>query len=144
VSASPSHRMVLEARPDQADIDFIGQQLAAFNASKAGDERYRSLAIFVRDEADQIVGGLVGSLYWGWLAVDLLWVHEALRGQGYGHRLLEMAEQEAIAHGCHNAHVDTLSFQALGFYQNHGYEIFGQIDGLPSGFARYYLKKKLV
>lgn len=144
MSDSPAYRMVIRAAPEQADVEFLGTQLSQFNESKAGDAHYRRLVIFVRDETDQIVGGLVGSLYWGWLAVDLLWVHEALQGQGYGHRLLEMAEQEAIAHGCHNAHVDTLSFQALDFYQNHGYEIFGQIDGLPPGFARYYLKKKLV
>lgn len=136
-------RIVIEAAPKQADVDFVGQQLAAFNESQAGDARYRRLVILVRDDGEQIVGGLVGSLYWGWLAVDLLWVHEALRGQGYGNQLLQMAEQEAIARGCHNAHLDTLSFQALDFYQKRGYKIFGQIDGLPPGHARYYLKKKL-
>ena len=71
-------------------------------------------------------------------------MQEALRGQGYGHQLLETGEQEAIAHGCQYAHLDTLSFQAPDFYQKRGYEIFGQIDGLPPGFTRYYLKKKLV
>lgn len=138
------HRITVEAQPERADIEFLAAKLAEFNEANAGDERYRRLVIVVRDNNDQILGGLVGSLYWNWLAVDLLWVQEALRGQGYGHRLLETAEQEAIAHGCEHAHLDTLSFQAPAFYQKRGYEIFGQIDGLPPGFTRYYLKKKLV
>ncbi|MEZ4669785.1 MAG: GNAT family N-acetyltransferase [Anaerolineae bacterium] len=144
MSSNTLYRIVVEAAPQQADIDFVGQQLAQFNHANGGDERYRRLTIFVRDDTCRIAGGLVGSLYWGWLAIDLLWIEETLRGQGYGHRLLETAEQEAVAYGCRNAHVDTLSFQAPEFYLKRGYEVFGQIDGLPPGFARYYLKKKLV
>ena len=54
-----------------------------------------------------------------------------------------MAEAEAIRRGCKNAHLDTLSFQALDFYKKYGYTVFGQLDGLPPGHSRYYLRKTL-
>ncbi|MDY6868090.1 MAG: GNAT family N-acetyltransferase [Chloroflexota bacterium] len=48
---------------------------------------------------DDIVGGVIGATYWNWLYVDLMWVREDLRGQGFGRRLLELAEKEARARG---------------------------------------------
>ena len=56
---------------------------------------------------------------------------------------MQLAEGEAKRRGCHGAHLDTLSSQALPFYQKLGYTVFGQIDDLPVGHARYYLKKSL-
>ena len=37
--------------------------------------------------------------------------------QGYGTKLMCMAEDEARKRGCHAAHLGTYSFQALPFYQ---------------------------
>jgi len=66
-----------------------------------------------------------------------------MRHKGYGKQLLELIEKEAIKRGCHNAHLDTHDFQALGFYQKNGYKIAGQLDNLPKGYNRYLLKKSL-
>ena len=38
---------------------------------------------------------------------------------------------------------DSFSFQAPGFYQKAGYEIFGALEGIGGKFTRYYLRKKL-
>jgi len=54
-----------------------------------------------------------------------------------------MAEEEARRRGCHSVHLDTLSFQALPFYQKHGYAVFGALENHPVGHTRYFLKKKL-
>ncbi|HGL5238182.1 MULTISPECIES: GNAT family N-acetyltransferase [Burkholderia] len=43
-------------------------------------------------EADDRVGGLIGSTGWGWLFVKWLWVAEHVRGQGYASDLLAHAE----------------------------------------------------
>ena len=66
------------------------------------------------------------------------------RGQGVGSQLLAMAEQEAVARGCHSAYLDTFSFQALPFYQKQGYEVFGTLDNYPGEHKRYFLRKQLV
>ena len=94
--------------------------------------------------ADQeIVGGLLGETYWEWFYVDLIWVKVELRGQGYGKQLMEISEAEARRRGAKNAYLDTFSFQAPGFYEGLGYEIFGELDDYPPGHRRYFMKKKL-
>jgi len=39
--------------------------------------------------------------------------------------------------------VDTLSFQALAFYQKQGYIVFGTLDQYPGEHKQYFLKKQL-
>jgi GNAT superfamily N-acetyltransferase len=89
------------------------------------------------------VGGLRGDTHWGWLFVGKMAIRAEGRNQGYGTRLLALAEQEARARGCHHAYVDTLSFQALPFYQKQGYTVFGTLDCCPGEHKQYYLQKEL-
>jgi GNAT superfamily N-acetyltransferase len=135
--------MSLETSASPQDQQVIRERLTAYNVAQGGDDRYQPLDIFVRDQDDEIIGGLIGNTYWGWLAINLLWIHERMRGLGLGSRMVIAAEQEALRRGCHGAHVDTMSFQAPDFYLKMGYEIFGQIDDIPVSYSRYYLKKKL-
>ena len=72
-----------------------------------------------------------------------MWLDESVRRQGYGRTLVTMAEQIATERGCHAAHLDTMSFQALGFYLKPGYTVFGRLDDLPEGHSRIFLKKAL-
>jgi len=101
------------------------------------------LSVVLRDDAGSIVGGLTGSTNWGWLHVDLLAVSEDVRGAGAGSALLAAAEDIARERGCGYSYLDTFSFQALGFYEKHDYEIFGVLDDFPTGAQRYFLRKKL-
>ena len=129
---------------DPADMEFVHNGLRQYNAQFA-DSTYRPLNIFLRDAAVAIVAGLLGHLYWGWLSVEILWVSEPLRGQGYGGRLLDMAEAEARRHGCKHVQLDTLTFQARPFYEARGYRVYGELEDFPAGteYKRYYLTKLL-
>jgi len=138
-----SFRFVPESAPDESDIRFIEQRILEYNVEHIGYDDSQRLAIFIRDAADQIVGGVTGYTYWHWLAINFLWVHEDLRGQGYGTRLLLAAEKEAQARGCLQAFVDTFDFQAPGFYTHHGYERYGALDGYAGKFQRLYFRKQL-
>ena len=138
------YTMTIEETPDPGDTRFVFERLLEFNRSRTGaDDDHRHLAIFVRDESGEIVGGLLGHTFWGWLYVEILWIDESVRGQGYGHTLLAAAEQEAIARGCHHALLDTMSFQARPFYEKHGYTVFGELHDIPVGHSRYYMQKPL-
>jgi len=72
-----------------------------------------------------------------------MWVKEELRGRGYGYRLLTIAEDEARHRGAKNAYLDTFSFQAPGFYKQHGNRVFGELQDFPPGHQRYFMKKEL-
>jgi len=90
-----------------------------------------------------LAGGLSGSISYGWLFVDILWVDSAARSQGYGRSLMLAAEAEARKRGCRYAWLDTFSFQARGFYEKLGYAVFGELHDFPAGHSRFFLRKKL-
>jgi GNAT superfamily N-acetyltransferase len=121
----------------------IGPGIHNYNIEQAGEDHGQQLCFVLRAPDETIVGGVIGATHWDWLHLDLMWVKEELRGRGYGHRLLTLAEEEARRRGAKNAYLDTFSFQAPEFYQQHGYRVFGQLDDFPVGHQRYYLKKQL-
>ena len=138
-----SIQLQVEAEPRQDEIDYVIQGLFRYNLQFAPGDVYRRLFISLRDAQGKVVGGLVGGTYWGWLHIDYLWLEEGLRGRGWGSAILLEAEQEALRRGCHSISVDTMSFQALPFYEQRGYAVFGRLDDHPIGHTRYFLKKKL-
>jgi len=129
--------------PGQAEWSAIGGGIGAYKEQQAGDDSSRSLCYVLREPGGEIAGGVIAATHYDWLYIDLMWVREDLRGLGYGHHLLTLAEEEGRRRGAKHAYLDTFSFQAPGFYQKHGYEIFGELEDFPPGHRRYYLKKAL-
>jgi GNAT superfamily N-acetyltransferase len=132
-----------EDMPSEADLHAIYESIAQYNLAQIGDHWKGRVAIFARDQDQQLAGGIVGFTDRGWLRIELLGVLEGWRGRGIGSQLLGAAEAEARARGCHSAWVDTFSFQALPFYQGHGYTVFGQLDRYPDTHTRSFLQKQL-
>ena len=133
-----------EQQPSVADVEVVRAGLLAFNVEHLGLEpQSRALHLFLRDPSGQVIGGLLGGWRWGWLYVDKLWIQEAYRKRGGGSRLLQAAESEARAAGCTNAVLDTFSFQARGFYERHGYEVYATLEGFPPGHRQFFFHKKL-
>ncbi|HSJ52854.1 MAG TPA: GNAT family N-acetyltransferase, partial [Anaerolineae bacterium] len=90
-----------------------------------------------------VVGGVIGATFWDWFYINLMWIKEELRGRGYGHQLLTLAEDKARERGARHAYLDTFSFQAPDFYKQHGYEVFGELQDFPPGHQRYFMTKEL-
>lgn len=116
--------------------------LVAYNESQAGPSHGRPLVIQVKDNANAVIGGLWGYTGYGWLFTQLLAVPASLRGQGVGTALMQLAESESIARGCHGAWLDTFEFQARAFYERIGYVCFGELPNYPAGFSRFFMKKE--
>ena len=135
--------LISKSIPNPRDLDFVSDQLDAFNIAITGIDDWHALAIFVRDDDGQIVAGLTGGTWAGYLEIQNLWVREDLRGQGLGRRLLLAAEQEARARGCTQVLLDTHDFQAPEFYKKLGYSVFGVFEGIGGRYNRYYLRKQL-
>lgn len=129
--------------PTAADIHEIQNKLIEYNRSQTGIDDYQPIVLNIKDDNNQLVGGLTGHIYLGWLYINLLWVAEEIRSGGYGSQLLTAAEAIAIQQQCYGVYLDTFSFQALPFYQKHNYQIYGQLDNFPVGHSRYFLTKKL-
>ena len=129
--------------PEQSAWGIIGRGVGNYNKQQAGNNQFQRLCFVLHEPDEVIVGGVLGETYWDWLYIDLLWVKDELRGRGFGHRLLTLAEEEARQRGAKNAYLDTFSFQASDFYKQHGYKVFGELPNFPPGHQRYFLTKQL-
>jgi GNAT superfamily N-acetyltransferase len=136
-------RLTIETHPLETELHTIYESIAAYNLAQIGDHWTGRLTIFARDHHQQLRGGVIGLTDRGWLRIELLGVLDPWRRQGIGAKLLAAAEIEARQRQCHSAWVDTFSFQALPFYQRHGYAIFGQLERYPETHTRYFLQKPL-
>jgi GNAT superfamily N-acetyltransferase len=140
----PGYSITLENDPSPDDVSAIREGLRAFNRLHAPDDEHRELVLILRGPDGSPAGGLLGDTYWGWLQVGILWLDEKHRRQGHGTRLLAEAEAEARRRGCHHAHLDTMDFQSLPFYEKRGYRVWGELEGMPEGHRRIFLSKWLV
>lgn len=137
------YQIVSVEKPEDSAWGIIGRGVATFNKQQAGDNKFQRLCYVLQSPDQEIVGGILGEVYWGWLYIDLLWVEEELRGQGHGGRLLVHAEDDARGRGAKHAYLDTFSFQAPEFYKVHGYQVFGELADFPPGHRRFFLTKRL-
>lgn len=136
-------RMVSDPHASESLKQTVVDHLDTYNVAVTGFGEYSPVNFFLRDQGDEVVGGLLAAAWGGVLFVRILWVAEALRGRGYGRRLLEAAEQRAAERGCRQVFVDTFTFQAPGFYEKLGYEIYARAEDWPVGHAHCFLRKKL-
>jgi GNAT superfamily N-acetyltransferase len=124
--------------------DIITAGLAAYNRDTFGRVDTQTLDILVRDDkSGEIVGGLLGRTSLGLFFLDLFYLPAELRRGGLGSRIIARAEDEARRRGCTRAVVYTVTFQAPGFYEKHGYRRFGEIACPPDGATRIFLSKSL-
>ena len=116
--------------------------LISFNTEKMGRQKYKRLAISLRDR-NKIVGGIVGEVWTAVLFIQYFWIDGKMRGKNYGAKLIEAIEDEAKRFGATHSYVDTMSFQAPGFYRNCGYKEYGSIEGYPGKVTRHWFTKSL-
>jgi GNAT superfamily N-acetyltransferase len=131
---------------NQSESDLIRKRLIEYNMEKLPDELktpYENINFVIKDDEGEIVGGITGEMFWHHVHIDILWVDENFRENGYGSKLVKKMEAFAIEKGCRFIYLDTFSFQAPEFYKKNGYEVFGMLEDHPKGFNQYFLHKKL-
>ncbi|MCM0674223.1 GNAT family N-acetyltransferase [Micromonospora phytophila] len=124
--------------------DRLGRELTAFNNRATGAHDEADLSVRVTDADGELVAGLTG---WSWgdcAGINMVWVREDRRAEGWGGRMLRAAEAEARRRGCTQISVSSFSFQAPGFYRRHGYLDTGRREGIPGGHVDHHFFKSLV
>ncbi|MDN3221705.1 GNAT family N-acetyltransferase [Pseudomonas nunensis] len=130
--------------PTNEEREAILAPLRTYNAAQAGLAKPEPVALLVRDDNGEILGGLYGRVFYQWLFIELLSVPEEGRGLGLGSKLMQMAEELAQENECVGIWLDTFSFQAPEFYKKLGYSEFGQIVDYPPGHKRHFFRKRLI
>ena len=133
----------IETSTSKQAEQFLRARLDEFNDPIAGPRKTEEFNLLVRDDAGEIIAGVVASCIWEWLHINVIWVSDTLRGQGYGSKLLEAAEQEGIQRQRRYAMLHTFSFQARPFYERHGYQISGELVDFPLGHSQFKMFKRL-
>ena len=140
--SASSVRITVDPDLDGEKALAIREMLRDYNARFIGRPDWLPMVITALDAEDELVGGLAGEYGLGWLHVDMLAVLPERRRTGIGMQLLEQAEHWARQRGALGVYLDTIEFQALGFYERLGYRQFGQQADNPPGYVRYYLEKR--
>ena len=129
------------------DADYIIDRLVEYNLSQVSAEQktlFDTLDKKIIDDNGKIIAGCVARMYcWNVAYLDTLLVDERYRGNGFGSKLLIEVERTAKEKGCYLIHLDTFDFQAKGFYEKQGYEVFGVLEDCPKNHRRFYLKKEI-
>lgn len=127
--------------PCSKDIDFLTQKI---NEETPDFGEAHPFAFFIRDDHNSIIAGCNGSVFFGTIYVDQLWVHPDYRGKGYGRKLMEATHKYGREIGCKLATVCTMSFQgAKAFYEHIGYECDFERSGYIHGEKCLFLRKIL-
>lgn len=125
------------------EANYVRNKLIEFNSKQVPNGTYEEINLCLKDDNDEIIAGLNSAICWNWMEIDILWVEDDHRGQGFGRRLLEEAERIARAKNCSFIKLNTFSFQAPEFYKKYGYYEMAVIDNAPLGNKHYYYKKDL-
>jgi predicted acetyltransferase/predicted GNAT family acetyltransferase len=136
------YKVAVDYQPTEADNAVVREGIVAFNEHILG-ERDKTFSIFLKNDLGKIFGGTQAFMGTESIYIDVLWVEATLQKQGYGTKLLNAAEQEALKNGCIFSLVDTWDFQAEGFYLKSGYKRIGEIKNYWLGHSKIFLRKNL-
>lgn len=127
--------------PAATDIDFLTEKI---NQETLEYGAAHPFAFCLRDENNQIIAGCNGSVIFGNIYTDQLWVHPDHRNKGLGQQLMESVHDYGRKSGCRIATACTMSFQgALGFYEKLGYVIDFKRHGYTQNSSCYFMRKEL-
>jgi len=98
------------------EILYQGISSDAFDAK--GFLPMRSFSIFIKDQGENVIGGVSGTVLFGSLYVDSLWVNKNLRHQGWGSQLMHEAEKIGREQGVSFVTLNTMTGKLSLFIKN--------------------------
>jgi ribosomal protein S18 acetylase RimI-like enzyme len=137
---SPYHLEYHDTIPHE-EVLFHGISEEAFRAK--GLPPIRPFSVFIKNQSQEVLGGIAGTTFYGSLYVDSLWIAPSLRHQGWGTKLMQEAEQIGRQRGAGFVTVNTMDWEALPFYKKLGYSIEFTREGYDKNSKMFMLRKAL-
>lgn len=132
------HQIVLELHEfNKKHCDYIKEN------STGLETKYEKYNFIAYDNHNLVIGGGLGIIQYDWYFLEDIWIEENYRSLGIGSKIIKEIEALARKQNLVGIHVETWSFQAKGFYEKNGYEVFAELPNSPRGVTTYYLKKEL-
>ena len=102
-----------------------------------------SFAFVIENENSEFFGGISGVNYYGCFFVDILFVNEPFRNQGYGKQLMAKAEDLARQRECLFMAVNTMDFESKSFYEYLGFIVEFERMGFEKDSSMVFMRKNL-
>lgn len=134
---------VLE-NPKQELIDYLDKKIDDFNWANWEVSERTPLAVQIKNDQGEVIAGAAARSFGDWLLLDTLWVSDELRGQNIGSKILAEIEASGKKRGCIKCLLDTLNFQAMPFYEKHGYKTEWVQQNYPKTGCKYFMVKELL
>ncbi len=134
-------KLALETDENGEIMKTLLAGVKAFNNAAVQSLNSHKIVATVRDDAAQVVGGVIGGLAGDSMYLEVVWTTSSARGKGLGSKLMQMAETEAKRLGAREVWLYTMSFQAKPFYEKLGYHQFAELKWLDG--ARHFMRKDL-
>lgn len=128
---------------NKKDKEVLSKGMLAHHASQGHERKVEYSSILLRNKEGKLVGCVTISFLWNGMEILTLWVDDSIRGQGWGTKLMQAAEDEGVKRGADFAYTNTFSWQAPEFYQKLGYTLYGKLENFPEGDTLSYFRKDL-
>lgn len=133
----------IEGEPNPKDKKVMVEGLLFHHAKSGHPRKSKTYSILLKEDKEKVMGAVIVTFLWNGMEINSLWVDETIRKQGWGRKLMQAVEKEAVKRGCTVAYTNTFPWQAPEFYKKLGYELYGKLDDLPKGSSLSYFCKRL-
>ncbi len=108
-----------------------------------GHDEKNDVVAFIAMDNEIFAGAVAVEIFWGALHIKYTYVSDQYRDQGLGTRLMDNAFLYGQKNHCPFAFVETMSFQALEFYEKIGFQLEFTRSGYSHDTSFHYLRKDL-
>lgn len=131
-----------QEEPIQEDEQVLNDGISDEAALKKIWSGSNHLGVFIKDAQGVVLGGASGTIFYGSLYVDMLWLKEELRHQGLGRKLMMEAEKIGRERQCTFVTLNTMDWGCLVILSA-CYEIEFVRKGYSNDSQMYMLRKEL-
>lgn len=138
----PEVKIIFKERALPEEIEAIRAGVLE-EATLAGMGDTVPFVLTIKDNNSQILAGATGCSMYGFIFTEWLWVAREHRKKKWGSRLLKAIEELGKKRNCLFSCLFTMSWEALPFYERHGYQVEFVREGFEKNSKMYYLRKPL-
>jgi GNAT superfamily N-acetyltransferase len=136
-------KIVHTLNPAANQLEYLTEQINKEALEMGITDQAFPFAFYIYEQ-EQLIAGCNGSLIYGSIYTDQLWVHPHYRKKGLGKALMEKVHELGKAHHCTLATVSTLSFQnSRSFYEKLGYTVDFCRPGYVQESVCFFMRKDL-
>ena len=128
----PKNIIITNQRTDE-DYKYVCENLYKHNVERTSGPRIDINSIM--KDGTKTIGACFCNTFSKCLYIDVMWLDESYRGNGYGKLMITQAEKMGKENGCVFSHTSTFNYQSPGFYIACGYEIFAELRDYPDNIA---------